>query len=103
VRAICPTPAFITEAATRSLAAGETFYTYQRGIPELREALARHDERVYGASLPHPNASSSPGQACRLSRLAVKMIAGQGDEVLIPTPAWPNFGAAIGVNGGNCC
>ena len=32
-----PTPAFIAEAATRSLAAGETFYTWQRGIPELRE------------------------------------------------------------------
>ena len=43
-----PTPAFICDAATRSLAAGETFYTYQRGIPDLREALARYHERVYG-------------------------------------------------------
>ena len=41
-----PTPGFICDAATRSLAAGETFYTYQRGIPELREALARYHERV---------------------------------------------------------
>ena len=31
-----PTPAFICEAATRALAAGETFYTWQRGIPPLR-------------------------------------------------------------------
>src|SRR3954468_15739717 len=43
-----PTPAFICEAATRSLAAGETFYTWQRGIPELRGALARYHERLYG-------------------------------------------------------
>ena len=43
-----PTPAFICEAATRSLAAGETFYTYQRGIPDLRQALARYIERLYG-------------------------------------------------------
>src|SRR5215217_1307849 len=43
-----PTPSFICEAATRSLAAGETFYTYQRGIPELRQALARYHERLYG-------------------------------------------------------
>src|SRR5580704_6726936 len=43
-----PTPAFIAEAATRSLAAGETFYTWQRGIPELRQALARYHARVYG-------------------------------------------------------
>ena len=33
------TPAFITDAATRSLVAGETFYTHQRGVPELREAI----------------------------------------------------------------
>ena len=29
------TPAFITEATTRSLAVGETFYTPNRGIPDL--------------------------------------------------------------------
>src|SRR5215204_1987496 len=44
-----PTPNFICEAANRSLAAGETFYTWQRGIPELREALARYHERRFGA------------------------------------------------------
>ena len=37
-----PTPQFIADATNRSLAAGETFYTYQRGIPELRTALARY-------------------------------------------------------------
>src|SRR5215471_9638608 len=41
------TPAFITEAAAQALAAGETFYTWQRGIPELREALARYHSRLY--------------------------------------------------------
>src|SRR5829696_865675 len=42
------TPSFICEAATRSLAAGETFYTWQRGIPPLREALARYHASQYG-------------------------------------------------------
>lgn len=92
------TPAFITEAATRSLAAGETFYTYQRGIPDLREALARYDERVYGRPS-SPDRFFVTGSGMQAVQLAVKMIAGPGDEVLIPTPAWPNFGAAIGVNG----
>ena len=36
-----PTPDFIARAANASLAKGETFYTWQRGIPDLREALAR--------------------------------------------------------------
>lgn len=37
-----PTPPFIVEAAHRALLAGETFYTYQRGIPELRAAIAAY-------------------------------------------------------------
>ena len=44
-----PTPAFIVEAAKASLDRGETFYADQRGIPELREAIARYMTRVYGA------------------------------------------------------
>src|ERR1700742_3429713 len=43
-----PTPSFICDAATRALAAGETFYTWQRGIPELRQALARYHTMLYG-------------------------------------------------------
>ena len=35
-----PTPAFIRDVALRSLEAGETFYTAQRGLPVLREAIA---------------------------------------------------------------
>ncbi len=92
------TPAFITDAATRSLAAGETFYTWQRGIPELREAIARYHERIYGGTH-SPERFFVTGSGMQAVQIAIKMVAGVGDEVLIPTPAWPNFGAAIGVNG----
>ena len=34
------TPDFVREAAAHGLQAGETFYTWQRGIPELRTALS---------------------------------------------------------------
>jgi aspartate/methionine/tyrosine aminotransferase len=93
-----PTPSFIAEAATRSLAAGETFYTWQRGLPELREALARYHTRLFG----------KPFEASRFFvtqsgmhavQICVRMVAGVGDEVIIPTPAWPNFAGAIGVAG----
>ncbi len=92
------TPPFIIDAATRSLAAGETFYTWQRGIPDLREALARYHERLFGGSFSADRffVTASGMQAVQI---AVRMIAGPGDEILIPTPAWPNFGAAIGVGG----
>src|ERR1041384_5511350 len=42
------TPSFISDAATRALAAGESFYTWQRGIPELRQALATYHTALYG-------------------------------------------------------
>ena len=92
------TPAFIIEAATRSLAAGETFYTWQRGIPDLREALARYHERLFGGSF-SADRFFVTGSGMQAVQIAIRMIAGQGDEVLIPTPAWPNFSAAIGING----
>ena len=40
------TPDFVREAAAAGLAAGETFYTWQRGLPELRAALAAYTERL---------------------------------------------------------
>jgi len=93
-----PTPSFIADAAARSLAAGETFYTWQRGIPELREALARYHERVYGQSF-SPERFFVTGSGMQSVQIAVRMIAGPGDELIIPTPAWPNFAAAVGVAG----
>ena len=45
-----PTPPFISEAAKTSLDRGETFYTWQNGVPELREAIAAYMTQVYGAA-----------------------------------------------------
>src|SRR5262249_4285232 len=90
-----PTPAFIAEAATRSLAAGETFYTWQRGIPELREALARYHARLYGREF-SAEAFFVTGSGMQSIQIALAMTAGVGDEVLIPTPTWPNAAAAAG-------
>jgi aspartate/methionine/tyrosine aminotransferase len=93
-----PTPGFICDAAARSLSAGETFYTYQRGIPELRQALASYHERLFGRAFDPERFLVTVG-GMHAMQIAVRMAAGQGDEVLIPTPAWPNFGGAIAVAG----
>jgi len=92
------TPAFICEAATRALAAGETFYTWQRGIPELREALARYHARLYGREF-SPDEFFVTGSGMQSIQIALAMTAGVGDEVLIPTPTWPNAAATAGIIG----
>ncbi|KLK89939.1 aspartate aminotransferase [Microvirga vignae] len=92
------TPSFICDAATRSLQDGETFYTYQRGIPDLRQAIARYHERVYRKTFdPERFFVTSGGMPAM--QIAFRMVCGNGDEVLIPTPAWPNFAGAITIAG----
>jgi aspartate/methionine/tyrosine aminotransferase len=93
-----PTPQFICDAAVKSLRDGETFYTYQRGIPELRAALAAYHGRHYRRSF-DPEQFFVTGGGMQAIQIASRMVAGAGDEVLVPTPAWPNFTAAIGITG----
>ena len=94
-----PTPAFISEAATRALAAGETFYTYQRGIPPLREALAAYHARLFGKPFSAERFFVTTG-GMQAVQIAMRMIAEPGAEVLVPTPIWPNLAAAVGLAGG---
>ncbi len=92
------TPDFICEAAARSLKDGETFYTYQRGIPELRQAIARYHEQVYAKPFDVERFFVTSGGMPAM-QIAFRMTSGPGDEVLIPTPAWPNFVGAITIAG----
>ena len=93
-----PTPGFIAEAAAASLAEGETFYTHQAGLPALREAIARYLSRCYGREVGAERIFVTSGGMHAL-QIAVAMVAGSGDEVIVPTPAWPNFRGALTVNG----
>lgn len=93
-----PTPDFIAEAARRSLTLGETFYTHQRGLPELRSAIAAYMQRTYARSFSSDEFFVT-GSGMHALQLAVRLVTGPGDEVIVPTPAWPNFEGAIGLCG----
>jgi len=88
-----PTPDFIGAAAARSLAAGETFYTWQRGLPDLRAAIARYMAGLYGIA-DDPERYFVTGSGMQAIHIAFAMALSPGDEVLIPSPAWPNAAAA---------
>lgn len=92
------TPAFIAQAAARALEAGETFYTWQRGIPELREALARYHTRLYGRVFSAEEFYVT-GSGMQAIQIALAMTLAAGDEIIIPTPTWPNAAAATGIIG----
>ncbi|WP_319411398.1 pyridoxal phosphate-dependent aminotransferase [uncultured Cohaesibacter sp.] len=94
-----PTPDFICKAAKDALDAGETFYTYQNGVPELRTAIAAYHQRLYGRPF-DPNRFSITGSGMQAIQMAVRMVISAGEEVIIPSPAWTNIRSAVVVAGG---
>jgi aspartate/methionine/tyrosine aminotransferase len=92
------TPEAFTRPAVESLLRGETFYTWQRGIPELREALARYHARQFGMGFSAENFFVTSGGMQAIQTI-VQLIAGEGDEIVLPTPAWPNYAGALRVLG----
>ena len=93
-----PTPGFIAEAAKASIDRGETFYTYQAGVPPLRAAISDYMSAHYGGGLPPERFFVTIGGMHALD-LAVKMTVGPGEEALVLAPAWPNFAGALASNG----
>ncbi len=93
-----PTPEPFCRAAIESLLRGDTFYTWQRGIPQLREALARYHARHYGQVF-DPENFFVTGGGMQAIQTVIQMIAGEGDEIIIPTPAWPNYAGPIRLQG----
>src|SRR5512134_331942 len=55
------TPQPVRDAAARSLALGETFYSHNLGLPELREAIAGYGSSLHPAFGPDRVAVTSSG------------------------------------------
>jgi len=83
------TPAFIREAGIESLNAGETFYSQNFGIPELRSAIARYASRLHGRVTPDQVAVTSSGMSALM--VTTQALVGAGDRVVAVTPLWPNL------------
>ena len=85
------TPDFIRQAAIESLQKGETFYSHNLGLPELREAVAQYMSTLHGDIASDRIAITSGGVNALM--LAVQALVDAGDEVVAVTPVWPNLTA----------
>lgn len=94
-----PTPAFIGDAAARALAAGETFYTHKRGIPALREAIARYNAALYGVPVDAARVTVT-GSGMAGIMMVMQALVDPGDNVVLVDPVWPNACAAVAIMGG---
>jgi len=88
------TPHFIRQAAIDSLQQGETFYSHNLGLPELRAAIAAHVSRLHGAqqAIGMERIAVTSGGVNALM-LAMQALVEAGDEVVAVTPVWPNLTA----------
>ena len=94
------TPSRIREAAIRSIEAGQTAYTSNNGIIELREAIALHLERLYGVAYdPETEIIITSGVSEGLN-LATQAILDPGDEVLSADPAYVAYMPTVTFAGG---
>ena len=88
------TPDFVREAAAAGLHGGETFYTWQRGIPELRAALSDYTQRLYGIDCPVERLSVTTG-GMQAIVLSCQLLLDAGDNAVIVSPIWPNITSAV--------
>ncbi len=93
------TPEFIKQAAVRALEANHVFYTQNRGIPPLREAIAAYASRLHGRSIGTDRITVTASGMSAIM-LTSQAIVGPGDNMVAVGPIWPNCVETIHVMGG---
>ncbi len=83
------TPEFIKQAAVDALAADETFYVPNSGVPELRETIADYMTTLYGRPITDDRITATTSGMHGIM-LAYQTILDPGDTVVIIGPIWPN-------------
>ncbi|MBN8508708.1 MAG: pyridoxal phosphate-dependent aminotransferase [Burkholderiales bacterium] len=92
------TPPAVRDAAARSLADGETFYSHNLGLPDLREAIAGYTGALHPPVGRERIAVTSSGVNALM--LAMQLLVDPGDEVAAVVPLWPNLSAQAQILGG---
>ncbi len=94
------TPKPILEAGIRALQDGETHYTSNAGILELREAVAAYLSERYDVGYdPTTEVVITVGVSEALY-LAMTAIIEPGDEIIIPSPCFVSYQAEVTLAGG---
>lgn len=94
------TPLHIRQAGIRSLQEGHTSYTSNFGSLELRRAIARQLEGLYGVGYdPQDEIIVTAGVSEALD-LAVRATVDPGDEVIVPEPSYVSYAPCVVFAGG---
>ncbi|MBI5880316.1 MAG: aminotransferase class I/II-fold pyridoxal phosphate-dependent enzyme [Chloroflexi bacterium] len=93
------TPQAITRAGINSLGGGDTHYTSNSGIEELRTRLADHLHAMYGVRYSADELLITVGVSEAL-HLAMQSLIDPGDEVIVPEPCFVAYKPSVVFAGG---
>lgn len=93
------TPSNINEAAIKAIRENQTHYTPTPGIPALREAIAKVTSAYTGVGYESSDVVVVAGAKPVIFYMLNALI-DEGDEVIIPNPAFPIYGSVTEYLGG---
>lgn len=94
------TPYLIRDAAINSLIDGETQYTANRGLLELRQEIAFYLSSRYHVSYQPEDEILVTIGASEAIDLALRALISDGDEVLVPDPSYVSYAPGVVFSGG---
>ena len=94
------TPEPILEAGIASLRRGETAYTSNSGIQELRQALVANLAKLYGVQYDAETEVIITVGGSEALYLACTAVLDPGDEVIIPEPCFVSYAPEVTLAGG---
>ncbi|WP_310831824.1 aminotransferase class I/II-fold pyridoxal phosphate-dependent enzyme [Paenibacillus pedocola] len=94
------TPEHVRAACIRALERGETMYTPNAGLPELREEIARYLHNGFGLQYDAADEVIVTVGSSEALDLALRAFTAPGDEVIIPSPSYIAYSPIAHLNGG---
>lgn len=93
------TPPHIKQALKEAVDEGANWYSPSEGLPELREAVCDKEKKVNGVEISPENVVITQGISEGIQMLMAAIVE-EGDEVLVPGPAYPPYISYVKFFGG---
>ncbi len=92
-------PSELLEAAIEAIRTGHNQYPPGLGVPELRTAIAAHQQRYYGLDYDPDTEVLVTAGATEAIAASLLALAGPGDEVVVFEPYYDSYAACIALGG----
>ena len=93
------TPWHIREAAIQSLERGQTYYTSNSGLPELRSEICNYMKRRFDLEYDRSQVLVTVGGSEAID-VAIRALTNPGDEIIIPMPSFVCYEPIVRMAGG---